>query len=102
MSDEDRTVTFELEGSSVLLAADNGNPADLQGYQDGTKTKRTRDTFHGKAVVIVKSTQSEGTIRVRASAEDLPDAEVVIEVTQQPRELSCVDRLAESLRRNEE
>ena len=102
VSDEDRTVTFELEGSGVLLAADNGNPADLQGYQDGTKTKRTRDTFHGKAVVIVKSTQSEGTIRVRASAEDLPDAEVVIEVTQQPRELSCVDRLAENLRRNEE
>lgn len=102
VSDEDRTVTFELEGNGELIASDNGNPADLQGYQDGTETRRTRDTFHGKAVVIVKSTQSEGIIKVRASAEGLPSAEAVIEVKQMPQEKSCVDRVAESLRRNEE
>jgi beta-galactosidase len=39
----------------------------------------TPDTFRGKALAIVQSTEEQGTIQLAVSAKDLPDAVISIE-----------------------
>ena len=78
VSDADQNVTVTVEGDGKLLALDNGNAADPTGYQEGTETERTRNTFHGKLVAIVQSTKKEGQIRITASAEGITDAKTVV------------------------
>ncbi|MBO7703172.1 MAG: DUF4982 domain-containing protein [Solobacterium sp.] len=93
VSTEDREIRFELEGDGILLASDNGDPNDLRGYQETSSNGMIRDTYHGKALVIVQRT-GEGEIRLKASAEGLPSASLTVT---KPSE-SVLDRIIETIR----
>jgi len=65
---ENRLV-FNVEGPGVIAAVDNANLKDLDQYV-GT----TREAWHGRAIVVIKSTRSAGDIKLTASSPGLPDA----------------------------
>src|SRR6185437_8899939 len=73
----DVEIQFKVEGAGDLVAADNGDLRDLTPYQSNRRQVRA-----GQALAIVGSTREPGTIRLKASAEGLPDA--TIEITTKP------------------
>jgi beta-galactosidase len=66
---------FNISGPGVIVGVDNANLKDLEPYI-GTERK----AWHGRALVVIKSTQSTGEIRLKASSETLRGDDVVIKV----------------------
>jgi len=62
----DNAVSFTISGPGKLAGVDNGNPIDTDPYQ-GT----SRKAFSGKALVIVRSTGTAGTIVLTPSSSGL-------------------------------
>ncbi|MDR1257666.1 MAG: DUF4982 domain-containing protein [Tannerellaceae bacterium] len=63
-------VRFSIDGGpGVIAGTDNGNQNDTVSLK-----KPERHAFNGKALVVVRSRKTPGTIRLRASAAGLPDA----------------------------
>jgi len=71
---ENRLV-FNVEGPGVIAAVDNANLKDLDQY-----VGNSRKAWHGRALVVIKSTQSTGDIKLSASSPGLPDAAAIIKV----------------------
>ncbi|MFV0521748.1 MAG: sugar-binding domain-containing protein [Mangrovibacterium sp.] len=69
----DNLLQFKLEGEGEIVGVDNANMQDLMPYK-GTERK----AWKGRALVIVKSTQKAGSIKLTVSSEGLPDAGIVI------------------------
>ena len=69
---------FTLEGEGRIIGVDNGDPTDLSSYQGSDDSHASRRTFSGKALIIVQTSKTAGTIRVSASGEGL--ASSVIEI----------------------
>src|SRR5947209_2509699 len=67
---------FALDGPGTLVVVGNPNPVSTESYQ-----QPQRKAWHGRCLVIVKSDKRAGKIKVRASAEGLAPAEVVIDTT---------------------
>jgi len=72
----DNQLLFNVKGPGVVAGVDNANLKDLDQYV-GTKRK----AWHGRALVVIKSTQSTGDIRLTVSSPGLPDAIVTIKAT---------------------
>jgi len=71
---DQRAVRFSIEGPGEIVATDNGDPTDFVVFPS-----KTRKLFNGRAIAIVRGISgSQGTIRVRVSADGLPDATVQI------------------------
>lgn len=71
----DNLITFYVEGEGSLVGTDNGDPTDI------TSLKRTeRHLFNGKCLAVVQSASKKGTIRLKASSPNLPDAMLEIRV----------------------
>lgn len=68
---------FKIEGPGTIAGVDNGDLKDTDPYVSGM-----RKAWKGKALAVVKSKNQEGTIRLRVSAEGLPDADLTISVEQ--------------------
>jgi len=64
---------FSVKGPGVIAAVDNANLKDLDSYV-GT----SRKAWHGKALVVIKSTHSAGDIQLKVSSAGLPDAFLTI------------------------
>lgn len=60
---------FKIEGPGVIAGVDNANISDLDPYM-GT----SRKAWHGRALVVIRSTKSTGTIRLTVSAKGLTNA----------------------------
>ncbi len=58
LPDADNEITFEIEGEGLLLATDNGDPANHADY----KSNR-RKAFNGMCLAIVKSNGKAGGFR---------------------------------------
>ena len=71
-------LNFTLEGEGRIIGVDNGDPTDLSSYQGSDESHASRRTFSGKALIIVQTSKTAGTIRVSASGEGL--ASSVIEI----------------------
>jgi beta-galactosidase len=71
----DNQLQFSVTGPGVIVGVDNANLKDLEKY-----IGNTRKAWHGRAMVVIKSIQSTGIIRLTASSETLKSNEVVIEV----------------------
>jgi beta-galactosidase len=71
-------LTFNIEGSGVIAAVDNANLKDLDQY-----VGNSRKAWHGRALVVIKSKQSDGDIKLTASSPGLPDAATTIKVVKQ-------------------
>jgi beta-galactosidase len=67
---------FSIDGPGVIAGVDNGNPKDIDPYFG-----LTRKTWHGRALVVIKSSKSTGDIKLTVSSPGLPDASVIIKAT---------------------
>jgi beta-galactosidase len=64
-------IDFAVSGAGTLMGVDNGNPISHESYQ-GT----SRSAFSGKALAILRSTTTAGTITLRAMSGSLTAASV--------------------------
>jgi beta-galactosidase len=69
-------VRFTVAGAGELAAAGAANPKDVESFRQPNPR-----TFHGKALAIVRPKGVAGTITVRAEAEGLTAASVVVQVS---------------------
>jgi beta-galactosidase len=63
-----------VKGAGKILAVGNGNPLSEELYAGNQ-----RKVYRGRALVVVKSTDQAGQIRLTAQADGLDGAEIVIE-----------------------
>jgi len=70
----DTEITVSVEGAGVLIGIDNGNP----GCHESMKGSRIH-TFHGKALVVVRSNGQKGKCRVKIRAKGLPESAAEIQ-----------------------
>ncbi len=71
----DHRLNIELEGEGVLAGAGNGNPRSFEPLQD-----EEVDLFFGKAMLIIRSGETPGTIRLSVHAEGLEGEDATLEV----------------------
>jgi beta-galactosidase len=70
----DHPIFFTVAGAGTLAAVGNGNPASEEAY-----VGNQRCAYRGRCLVVVKASGEPGEIRVRAQADGLEVAEVVIQ-----------------------
>lgn len=68
-SEDDLELDFAVDGSGTLAGLGNGNPYDPESFTSGR-----RNTFHGRAVAVVRSAPAPGWINVTVHAKGLPVA----------------------------
>jgi len=68
-------IEFKVEGSGVIVAVDNANLKDLDSY-----VGNSRNAWNGRAMVVIKSTQSTGDIKLTASSSELAETTATIKV----------------------
>ena len=66
-------INFEIDGPGSILATGSSNPRSLESF----KLPR-RKAYHGRCLIIVKSTQQKGTITLTAKAKGLEPASIKI------------------------
>ena len=66
-------LTFKLEGPGVIVGVDNANLKDTTSYAGGE-----RKVWHGRAMVVVKSTQKPGDIILSVSSSRLMGSKLTI------------------------
>ena len=59
---------------ATIAGTDNGDPIDHESFQSDR-----RKAFHGLALVVVKPARTPGRITLRAEAEGLEAAEIILE-----------------------
>ena len=67
-------VRFSVEGPGTIAGVGNANPVSTESYQ-----QPRRKAWQGRCLVVVKSGRRPGRITLRAAAQGLPAASVVIE-----------------------
>lgn len=67
-------VRFGVEGPGSIVGVGNANPVSTESYQ-----QPQRKAWQGRALVVVKAGKQPGRITLRATAQGLPPASVVIE-----------------------
>ncbi len=65
---------FNINGPGVIVGVDNSNVKDVDSY-----VGNTRKVWHGRALVVIKSTRNSGDIKLKVSSPGLTDAIVTIE-----------------------
>lgn len=66
-------IVFSVEGEGNIIGVDNGDPKSEESF-----VGNTRSAFNGKCIIIIKSTQKAGTIKINAQSEGLYSAEVSV------------------------
>ena len=64
---------FSLDGPGVIAGVDNANIKDVDSYAGNT-----RKAWHGRALVVIRSSQKPGTIKLKVSSPGLNDAIITI------------------------
>jgi beta-galactosidase len=64
---------FSISGPGVIAGVDNGDIKDLNSYY-GT----TRNAWHGRGLVVIRSTKKAGDIKLKVSSPGLADATAAI------------------------
>jgi beta-galactosidase len=67
---------FKIDGPGVIAGVDNADMKDVYQY-----VGNTRKAWHGRALVVIKSTQDAGDIKLTVSSTGLPDAVQNIKVS---------------------
>ena len=68
-------VSFSISGAAELAAAGSANPKDVQSFR-----QLRPKTFHGRCLAIVRPKGAAGPATVRAQADGLPPASIVVQV----------------------
>jgi beta-galactosidase len=66
-------VTFEIQGPGSIVAVGNANPISTESYK-----QPHRKAWRGRCLVIIRATKQPGSIVLKASAQGLEPAEVVV------------------------
>jgi beta-galactosidase len=69
----DNLVKFQIDGPGTIAGVGNGNPVSLESYQTDS-----RKAWQGRCLVIIRSDNKPGTIKLRASSEGFAAAEIII------------------------
>jgi len=67
-------VQFEVEGAGSFECVGNGDPTCIESYQE-----KERSAFYGKCLLVVRSGVEPGEIKIRAYAEGLETAQLIIQ-----------------------
>jgi beta-galactosidase len=67
---------FEIEGPGVIAGTDNADLKDYDPY-----TANTRKAWHGRALVVIRSTHSTGDIKLKITSPGLSDAALTIKTS---------------------
>jgi len=68
-------VAFSVSGAGELAAVGSGDPTSQEDYRGVS-----RSTYHGRCLAVVKSGLEGGEIRLRAEADGLEAADIIIRV----------------------
>ena len=71
--DADRPVRIRVEGAGRFLCMDNGDTAD-----GGAQLRADKPSFFGRALAVVQAGRTGGSLRVTATADGLPDSELLL------------------------
>jgi len=71
----DHELFFTVQGVGTIAAVGNGNPVSEEPYRG-----HARRAYGGRCLVVVRSNGTPGTIRLRAQADGLAEAEVTLRV----------------------
>ena len=71
--DADRPVRVRVEGAGRFLCMDNGDTAD-----GGAQLRPDKPSCFGRALAVVQAGRAAGPLRVTASADGLPDADLLL------------------------
>jgi beta-galactosidase len=69
----ENSLQFSIAGSGVIAGVANANPQDPDPYVSNTKK-----TWHGRALVVIRSTKKPGDIKLVVHAAGLPDEALMI------------------------
>ncbi|AUP80545.1 glycoside hydrolase family 2 TIM barrel-domain containing protein [Flavivirga eckloniae] len=75
IKNEEREVTFHIEGDARLLGVDNGSPASVQDYQNNSLT-----TSNGKALMILQSNLNPSTLKVKVSSGNIESKTIELKI----------------------
>lgn len=75
VSNADTKINFEIKGEGVIAAVDNGDITSAESYQ-----AKSRWTYKGRCVAIIKASANKGKITVKANGENLKSNSVIINV----------------------
>jgi beta-galactosidase len=75
VNNADAKINFEIEGPGVISAVDNGDNASSEPYQ-----AKTRWTYKGKCIAIIKASADQGKVTIKANGENLKQGTVTIDV----------------------
>jgi beta-galactosidase len=70
---DDIMVNFEVTGNGKVAGTGSGNPRDMSGFQQPMKK-----AYQGICLAIIRPEKARGKIRVRATADGLKDANIII------------------------
>lgn len=71
---DDHLISFSVDGPGKIIGVGNGNPVDHRSHQS-----LKRNTYHGRALVIVQATDKPGKITVTAESPSLKKFSIVIQ-----------------------
>lgn len=71
----DNLIKFSITDSGKIVAVDNGNIIDHEGYQ-GPATR----AYQGSAIAIIKAAKDNGTITIKADVEGLTQGSIPVEI----------------------
>ena len=72
----DQLLSFEVKGNGMLQAAGNGNGKDEDPYYDNS-----HQTWHGRALAVVRNNGKSGKATLTVAAKGLPSARLTINTT---------------------
>ncbi len=90
VSNNNQKLYFTLEGEGRIVGVDNGNQSDTQSFRVDDPKRASRNSFNGKALVIVQSTKRAGNIKLHVKGVGLEDNAITI----QSKSSSTSDRLS--------
>jgi len=64
---------FKIDGPGVIAGVDNADIKDLDPY-----VGNSRKAWHGRAMVVIRSTKNAGNIKLSVGSEGLADATIII------------------------
>lgn len=70
---DDLLIKYRVQGAGEMAGVANGNPADVSSFQQPQKK-----VFHGRGLVIVRSTDKAGKISLQAEASGLTSSQITI------------------------
>ena len=84
-SNSERKINITVEGEGSLLAAGNASPTDMESFRS-----EAPKLYNGRALAIIKSSDTEGEIKLKVTSEGLADAVITIKTGKNIQEGSAI------------